>query len=483
MGAPLDALAELLQNLHKADPERMARAAEQGYDTSNIYLHGTRNNIKEFNPNVSLDEDLGFKHESRGATTFTQNVDEANDYAFGDFSGGNRKAKFLVDADDNLFQMPKNYNESKFDEYMKLRDKYGVTGLSPLTNLKDYSNANSKIWDKFASKDPELQKIMFNTKMTETGGNVVPVFLNKQNLYDPSENDLVRAKTWLGFEKPKVQQALADAGYDSYIAKENNGDMNIGMMDPSKIRSIFANFDPKKINSKDLLASLAAPAAAGIGVSALSPDDANAFPAKPLESVWHNGMEIIKNPNQKILNKIAQNDVYGGVRTIKDFDSGDVYAWPASLKTHDDVAKELNIPYVDDDTVDSFYLKDGKLRSSKIDTGEDFGDDTEDAFKQQLKKFAPYAVAGAASSLSIPQRAEAAILGDVSNQANQSVHDIAGMGDTSLSALQRAMSGLSGAAGMLGIPEIALLHPFINEAADSNLGGQTQVGKLGNYGG
>jgi hypothetical protein len=47
--APSKELAKLLKNLQKSDPERMKRAAEQGYDTDNIYLHGSPSgDIKSF---------------------------------------------------------------------------------------------------------------------------------------------------------------------------------------------------------------------------------------------------------------------------------------------------------------------------------------------------------------------------------------------------------------------------------------------------
>lgn len=68
----------------------------------------------------------------------------------------------------------------------------------------------------------------------------------------------------------KLKELMQDAGYDSIKyanTVESDGAPSFLLMDPRQLRSRFATFDPKRTNSRDLMASLAAMIGGGAAVS------------------------------------------------------------------------------------------------------------------------------------------------------------------------------------------------------------------------
>lgn len=118
--------------------------------------------------------------------------------------------------------------------------------------------------------------------------NVIPAHLSVKNTFDFSNpehlnsikdalpqrfsvNSLKRGD-WEVMEHPAVAKAIKDAGYDSMYVVEG-GYKNIGVFDPSKIRSKFAKFDPKDAKSGKITAGLGG---AAVGGSLLSGGEAKA---------------------------------------------------------------------------------------------------------------------------------------------------------------------------------------------------------------
>jgi len=210
-----------LRKLGGTQAERMARAAEQGYDTSRVLYHGSNADIASFadkvptsktgNPNAVLGD------------FFTYDPVEASRYA------------------------------------------------SPILSNK-----------------PHLQT-----------GAVYPVFLNRENTYRASykEMDDMAMELFHNPQNPtekakKFREQLIADGYDSVAAKIGGID-EIIMLDPSRIRSVNADFNPAHKDSSNLLAgigNLAAPllktAATGTalytGAAALAPEKVNAGPLQTL---------------------------------------------------------------------------------------------------------------------------------------------------------------------------------------------------------
>lgn len=195
-------LETLLANLHAADPERMARAADQGYDTSKIYLHGTDQDFHAFNP------------DKINGLWSTDHPHIAEEYAErGDGTGENLKPLFA---------------------------KYGKNQFNYDDGSISYSDGTS------GTDTPDSQ------------------FVEIPSYPGPSGTNLM-------------------------------------VNDPKQYRSIFANFDPAKKDSKDLLASAGTLGAGVAGTSLISPDDADAAPI-PIE-------DFIANLEKKAATKAGKPQV------------------------------------------------------------------------------------------------------------------------------------------------------------------------------
>ena len=241
------ALEKLLKRLHESDPERMARAAEQGYDTDKVYLHGTASDIKRFSPQES---------ETRN---FWNEGEAGNDYGF----------NFLTD--------------------------------SPL-NASEYAKAASQI------RDPDYMDLLEEDLFGE-GANVVPAFTKKPKVSVDAKGQQYDYVYPRNFKKHGETSYLFKNVYDSGspTGTEEISDV-VAISDPSDIRSIFAKFDPAKKDSSDILAS-AAPylAATGVGAAALSPEEAEASVAsKQLQKLIDSGIEAVSSPKQRDIVAMAK---------------------------------------------------------------------------------------------------------------------------------------------------------------------------------
>ena len=98
----------------------------------------------------------------------------------------------------------------------------------------------------------------------------------------PTYRDALKDGNYLLYENKQVVDFLKSKGYDSMFLKESAGEnkpfTTLAVFEPNNIRSVNAEFDPKKKDSPQILASAPfAAGAAGLGATAvLSSEDAEA---------------------------------------------------------------------------------------------------------------------------------------------------------------------------------------------------------------
>lgn len=208
------------------EASRMARAKDMGFDTNTTWYHGTRNNFKEFNPDHYKTVD-GVLPESNKMTFFSKDPKFANDFSGISDEAADAMSKSLKDNDifSKIIKPPKNSNVIP----VHLRTK----------KTFDYEN-------------PEH-------------------FKHIENLFSEGEREVAKQGDWELLERNRVRDKLRELGFDSMFIKEN-GQKNIGVFDPSKIRSKFAEFDPDRMFSKDISAGIGAVTGAGVA-SQLEEDD------------------------------------------------------------------------------------------------------------------------------------------------------------------------------------------------------------------
>jgi hypothetical protein len=212
------------------EASRMARADALGY-THDVY-HGTNKDFTEFNDPIRYggygSGDFGIHVSSdplaANRRSNALNPDEGN-FPLDDVEQGARvlplKAqmnKTLTLPDMGIWKDPSNY-------------------------IRKYHDALDEESGRDAISDPE-----FMGRMAEEAMKIKKL----QGVNYADQMDL-----W----QHKARELMQDAGYDSIKYANNvesDGAPSYLLMDPRQLRSKFAAFDPKRANSRDLLASLAA---------------------------------------------------------------------------------------------------------------------------------------------------------------------------------------------------------------------------------
>lgn len=192
---------ELPKTLDMSKEARLARAKEMGFDTDKTYYHGTKGDISQFDPEKSATSPGSF---------FSPNQDFAQKFSGKDSNGANVMPVYL--KTDNLFD-PDN--------------------MSHIQQLKDWY-----------SKVPNSQKAYFDTSLDDII-NPHPLLPEKM----PIQNE---HSGWGSSESGLISDFLKENGYEGQHIYEG-GNKNIQMMNPSKIRSINADFNPSNIDSSDIL--------------------------------------------------------------------------------------------------------------------------------------------------------------------------------------------------------------------------------------
>lgn len=250
MTAGSGAIRGLRSLLPMDEASRMGRAQEQGFTTP-LY-HGTR----------ASDDFLEFQ----GPVSQTQASPHSGRLIVGDYgihvsSRPETAARFTGETDYPHFIsqggriMPL---QVRMDRTLELPDM----GLwhSPhhwVSRLIDPANVFQTGRSRFVS--PRVAEVSGDPEMV-------------QNLYDIAQESVSRRpRTPRGIDESlRFQQDITDhltkSGYDSIRYKntiEGVGEPSYALLDPRKIRSRFASFDPAKFGSRDIMAGLAGAGVAG----------------------------------------------------------------------------------------------------------------------------------------------------------------------------------------------------------------------------
>jgi hypothetical protein len=215
------------------EASRMARANELGY-VHDVY-HGTTKTFSEFSD--------AKKYGSYGSGDFGIHV--SSDPAAANFASGVRSPienDIIADYHRGSQVLPL---KAKMNKTLELPD------MGIWRDPGSWAHLNDEHPD---ISDPTLAKQLKEAaiQLYQSGG--------KRGLIDANEIDegiAQRGALWQQLLKEKLQ----DAGYDSIKYAnfhESDGAPSYLLLDPRQLRSKFAAFDPKRANSRDLLASLAA---------------------------------------------------------------------------------------------------------------------------------------------------------------------------------------------------------------------------------
>ena len=75
-------------------------------------------------------------------------------------------------------------------------------------------------------------------------------------------------------QEPDISKAIKDLGFEGFLTNETArfGQRTVGLFNPGKgnVRSVFAQFDPKKVDEGNIYASIIPPATTTIGLGALA---------------------------------------------------------------------------------------------------------------------------------------------------------------------------------------------------------------------
>ena len=256
----------------KARAESVKQAKEQGYDLENVMYHASKQDIKEFVPGYS-----------DGLVFLTPNKEFANNWLgkgkFQERQGGTgaiegvrvEKKRFMEEQDEIMKSMPEDQRQKYYEEVvwpqrsrMVTEEREADAAIYPVVTRTKKPFVPSKNVD-------VLEELYGKEYLDAPFGSGFPTY-----------RDALKDGNYLLYENKQVVDFLKSKGYDSMFLKESAGEnkpfTTLAVFEPNNIRSVNAEFDPKKKDSPQILASAPfAAGAAGLGATAvLSSEDAEA---------------------------------------------------------------------------------------------------------------------------------------------------------------------------------------------------------------
>jgi len=223
-----------LRKLGGTQAERMARAAEQGYDTSRVFYHGTGADVTEFDPLKMGKTDDGWF--SKGFY-FSPDAKVANQYA----ADGTPNVMPVYLRAENPYDWRKEVGQGMrfgtMDErYAKTREIMGsghdsVDVYDEIVQLGDGEKLSDDVWQAIVARSLEM------------GNPVLP--------RDLVENGLRQGMTSKGEFARYYGDELANKMPLTRTLRERV------VFDPSQVRSVNADFNPEYRDSPNLLAGIA----------------------------------------------------------------------------------------------------------------------------------------------------------------------------------------------------------------------------------
>ena len=311
-------MAGILNALRSAS--RLQRAQEQGFDISSPYFHASKQDIDEMQPGyddglvfVTPDSEFantwlgkGRFQERQGGTGSIEGVKKQKEKLRAE---ANKVMGALSEADRERY-----YNEVYWPQLSQLTTEAGQadSAIYPLLSRtkKPYRpNKDYKVLEELFSKEHLDSKF-------------------SQDL--PTLRDAYKDGNYLLYENSKVVDFLKSKGYDSMFLKENSGPdkkfTTLAVFDGQDLRSINAQFDPAKTDSRNLLAS-GAPVAAGLlGAAAMQPEEVEAAGFSKLLRAFHGSHKDFDKFSSDYIGTGEGAQAYGyGLYSAQARDLGELY--------------------------------------------------------------------------------------------------------------------------------------------------------------
>lgn len=217
--------------------ERMARAEEQGFDTSNIMYHATKQDFDRFV--AGYDDGLIF---------LTPSSEFANRWLGKGKFGEKRVGK-----------------DSGYDSLQKRRDQIGEQYETASEAQREVLyKERSQLFRDMQEADKTIYPVLVKTKnpfVPHKDFAVMEELVGREKMDEgfspadglPTYRDAYKDGVYLLYETKPVIDFLKSKGYDSVFLSENRGEgtdySTFAVFDPKDIRSLYAQFDPSKVDS------------------------------------------------------------------------------------------------------------------------------------------------------------------------------------------------------------------------------------------
>ena len=202
---------------------------KRGFDPSTFYHGSPEKNIMKFAP---------------------QNKNRAT---FGGFTSDG-KLKYAENAPVTFFTESPTYTKVFAKRGGMPIDRGGIMDYMPLESSRIYP-VKLKMDNVYDYNNPE-HRVMLSDEIGES-----------------LENDVLTGNAF-EFQTPKISGAIKKLGFRGYLTNETArfGERTVGLFYPEKgdVRSVFAQFDPKKAEDGNIYASLIPPVTTAVGVGALA---------------------------------------------------------------------------------------------------------------------------------------------------------------------------------------------------------------------
>jgi len=217
--------------------ERMARAEEQGFDTSNIMYHATKQDFDRFVAGYA-----------DGLIFLTPSSEFANRWLGKGKFGEKRVGK-----------------DSGYDSLQKRRDQIGEEYKTASEAQREVLyEERSQLFRDMQEADKTIYPVLVKTKnpfVPHKDFAVMEELVGREKMDEgfspadglPTYRDAYKDGVYLLYETKPVIDFLKSKGYDSVFLSENRGEgtdySTFAVFDPKDIRSLYAQFDPSKVDS------------------------------------------------------------------------------------------------------------------------------------------------------------------------------------------------------------------------------------------
>ena len=250
---PEDATAGVLssgaKNLLDAAPERLKQAKEQGFNFDNVMYHASKQDIEEFVP--GYDDGLTFLTPSSefASNWLGKGKFQERQGGTGSIEGVKKeREQFRIEGNEILKSLPESERQKYYEEVLLPQDQQ-LRRDEQVADSAVYPVVTKTKKPFVPSKDVDVLEELYGKDYLDAPfGSGFATF-----------RDAMRDGNYLLYENKQVVDFLKSKGYDSMFLKESSGKdapfTTFAVFEPEDIRSVNAQFDPKKTDSKNLLAS------------------------------------------------------------------------------------------------------------------------------------------------------------------------------------------------------------------------------------